>query len=191
MSTPGGTKNPPESGRFKKGKSGNPKGRPKAQRKASASAFDVVIDKTLTVMQGGVSREMTVDEALQQQTLQQAVAGNRSAQRAVFKMIVKREKARAVRDAKTAPPAAALRIEPVDPRNADAVMLMLGIASPSQPRDGTMPDAKHLVLEPWAVQAALDRRRGVGRMSPDDVRRIKGCTRDNETLRWPRGVDGD
>jgi len=53
-----GPGHPPVDTRFRKGQSGNPKGRPKGRRKAApegtVSAFDLVIDKTLTVEQGGV-----------------------------------------------------------------------------------------------------------------------------------------
>src|SRR3954465_6086543 len=78
------------SGRFEKGQSGNPAGRPKARR-PHISAFDIIFDKTLTVTQNGVERELTIDEALQLQTYQAALKGSKMAVRAVLKMIEKRE----------------------------------------------------------------------------------------------------
>jgi hypothetical protein len=75
-------------GRFQKGQSGNPAGRPK-KRRPHVSAFDVIFDKTLTVTQNGVERELTVDEALQLQTYQAALKGSKMAVRAILKMIEK------------------------------------------------------------------------------------------------------
>ena len=66
---------PPASTRFRKGQSGNPRGRPRKQPDPQSSAFDVVIDRTLTIVQDGVPREVTVDEALQHKTYQDAIAG--------------------------------------------------------------------------------------------------------------------
>ena len=87
-----GPGHPPKSKRFRKGVSGNPAGRPRKERPAGpASAFAVVIDRKLTVTQDGKSREVTVEEALWHKTYQNAIAGNRSAQREVLKMIKKRE----------------------------------------------------------------------------------------------------
>ena len=77
------------SGRFQKGQSGNPAGRPKARR-PHISAFDVIFDKKLTVSQNGIERELTIDEALQLQTYQAALKGSKMAVRAVLKMIEKR-----------------------------------------------------------------------------------------------------
>lgn len=57
------------------------------------SAFDIIFDKTLIVTQGGIERELTMDEALQLQTYQAALKGSRMAVRAVLKMIEKREEA--------------------------------------------------------------------------------------------------
>jgi hypothetical protein len=52
----------------------------------------VVLERNLTVLQGGQPRELTIEEALQQRTYQDALAGNRAARREILKMIAKREK---------------------------------------------------------------------------------------------------
>ena len=196
MSKPTGPGNPPVASRFPKGRSGNPKGRPRAEKKTSpGSAFDIVIDRTLTVTQGGTPREVTVDEALQHRTYQDAIAGSRLARREVLKMIAKREqylaaqhgKKRAFRRSRT-------RIEPHDPENADAALLILGIATRDPRTEATALDGLHLLLEPWAVQAALRRRRGGQRLSEKEVSDIERCTRDAGVVALaaghPRMTDG-
>jgi hypothetical protein len=81
----------PNRGWFRKGRSGNPAGRPTASRAPQASAFDVVVERTLTVAHHGGTREITMEEALQQRTYRDALAGKRMAQREVLKWIAKRE----------------------------------------------------------------------------------------------------
>jgi hypothetical protein len=63
-------------------------------------------------------------------------------------------------------------------------MRLLGIAAPNKSREEHDPDA--ILLEPWAVQAALRRRRGSKALTTKDIDDIKRCTRAPETLRWPR-----
>ena len=53
------------------------------RKEARPSAFDIVFDKTLTVTQGGSERALTVEEALQLRTYQDAIAGNRPARREI------------------------------------------------------------------------------------------------------------
>jgi Family of unknown function (DUF5681) len=74
----------PNPGWFRKGRSGNPGGRPTASRPTRTSAFDVVVEKMLTVTHQGATREITMEEALQQRTYRDAVAGKRMAQREVL-----------------------------------------------------------------------------------------------------------
>jgi hypothetical protein len=82
----------PNPGWFPKGRSGNLKGRPRGSRVATGSAFEVLLDRTLTVPdRGGGTREITVEEALQLRTYQDALAGKRMAMREVMKWIIKRE----------------------------------------------------------------------------------------------------
>ncbi len=175
-------------GRFEKGHSGNPKGRPRrpsAPPDATRSAFEIVLEKRVTVTQAGIDQELSVQEALQLRTYQDALAGNRAARREVLKMIAKREKAMAdkgLRTPRTTRPITS-KISP-DPRNADAAMCLLGIAAPNKSREEHDPGA--VLLEPWAVQAALRRRRGSKALGMEDLGDIKRCTRAPETLRWPR-----
>ena len=180
----------PRTGRFQKGHSGNPKGRPRKQRAlpdAIRSAFEIVLEKRVKVTQAGIEQEMSLEEALQLRTYRDALAGNRAARREVLKMIEKREKAIADRGLHTqrTVPSVTEKISP-DPRNADAAMCLLGIAAPDKSREEHNPGA--LLLEPWAVQAALRRRRGSKALTPRDVSEIKRCTRAPEKLRWPRGT---
>src|SRR5271168_159599 len=60
---------------------------------AQRSAFDIVLNKKLTVAHG--AGEITAEEAIQQGILRDALAGRRSAMRDVVKWIVKREAWRA------------------------------------------------------------------------------------------------
>ena len=184
MTRPVGPGRPPVESRFRKGQSGNPKGRPKKVKPRATSAFDIVIDRTLSVTQDGVSREVTVDEALQHRTYQEAIAGSRSARREILKMIAKRELHLAAQQGELKPQYE-FRNEH-DPANADAAMLILGIADHDPARKGAEDEGLQLLLEPWVVQAALSRRRGGARLSDKEVADIKRCTRDPGSLRWPR-----
>ena len=62
-------------GWFPKGHCGNPGGRPSTSRPSQGSAFDVLVEKTLTVTHHGATREITMEEALRQGTYRDAVAG--------------------------------------------------------------------------------------------------------------------
>ena len=164
--------------RFRKGQSGNPAGRPK-KRRPHVSAFDIIFDKTLTVTQGGVERELTVDEALQLQTYQAALKGSKMAIRKVLKMIEKREAALAK---KTKPRSSPIRVERhYSSDNANEALRILGIASKDQTFGG-----ERIKVHAWAAQAALSRP-GRKRFSAKEVQDIKFFTFDSDTLRWPRG----
>jgi hypothetical protein len=178
----------PNRGWFSKGRSGNPGGRPTASPAPQSSAFDIVAEKTLTVAHHGIAREITVEEALQQRTYQDALAGKRMAQRDVLKWIAKREAWLMKHGPKASRPAITRHISP-DPDNADAALLLLGIAAPNPARAEFGKDRAQLLLEPWAVQAALRRRRGGHRLADRERDEIRRCTRDPDCLRWPRGTD--
>lgn len=151
-------------GRFRKGSSGNTRGRPLA-RKPPDSAFDIILDKTLTLSQGGVAQEVAVDAALQHRTYEKAIAGDNAAQKEVMKWIVRREEwLQTHQRAKPTSRVVERIIEPTDPANADSAMVLLGIAI-ADPYWGEKVPELRLLLNAWAVQAALTRRRG-GSLSP-------------------------
>ena len=170
------------SGRFVKGQSGNPNGRPK-KRRPNVSAFDIIFDKKLAVTQGGVERELTVDEALELQTYRDALMGKRMAVKAILKMIEKREVA--LRKADPAPPR---KVNPIsveyDSDTANEAMLLLNIICTNPQFGGTAPRPN--VVETWAAQAALSRpgRRKIDGRQRDD---LKLFVNEFEKLRWPRG----
>jgi Family of unknown function (DUF5681) len=186
MSGKSGSTKTPNPGWFSKGRSPNPGGRPKASP-PQPSAFEVLVERILTVTDRAGTREITVEEALQQQTYQRALNGDRMASREVLKWIMKRDAWLAKNGPKASPPAITRHISP-DPDNADAALLLLGIAAPNPARAEFGEDRAQLLLEPWAVQAALRRRRGGQRLTDDERDWIRRCTRDPDTLRWPRGT---
>jgi hypothetical protein len=173
------------SGRFEKGRSGNPAGRPKARR-PHISAFDIIFDKTLTVTQNGVERELSVDEALQLKTYQAALKGSKMAVRAVLKMIEKRELVLAAQALKREPPKTSPYVMVYDSGSADEAMKILGIASIEEAPPGTGWGHRKLKLETWAAQAAISRpgRRPLTQKEMDDA---KLRTKDPDKLKWPRG----
>ena len=188
MSNAGDQDKPRASTRFRKGQSGNPRGRPRKKPDPVPSAFDVVIDRTLTIVQDGVPREVTVDEALQHQTYQNAIAGNRAARREVLKMIATREQAITNKTPRRSSTEIVMR-EP-DPRNADAALLILGIAcrDPKWTETDTPDEEDRLLLEPWAVKAALRRRAG-SKLTKEELDGVQRSTHDAGTITWPEAVE--
>jgi hypothetical protein len=75
MSGKSGSRKTLNPGWFSKGSSPNPGGRPTASPAPQASAFEVLVEKTLTVTDRAGTREITMEEALQQQTYHRTKAG--------------------------------------------------------------------------------------------------------------------
>jgi hypothetical protein len=195
MSETSGRSDPPKHSRFKTGQSGNPNGRPRKIKAAPASGspFNIVFDRTLTIRAGGEAREVDVEEALLHKTLQDALAGNRPARRKILSMIARREAERAKRGGRTKAPGGKIpwKIENASPFEPNEAMLILGIVRKDpaweDPPSYMKPvDGDRFLLEPWAVQAALGRRRGGAALERDQVADINRCTWQSERIRWPR-----
>jgi hypothetical protein len=173
----------PNNGRFPKGHSGNRSGRPVRTRPPQDTVLEILVDAKIIVSGPCGSREMTTAELIKWTTFQAALAGKATAKRQVTKW--KLENKRWLH--KHAPNVAAHPIPWLtsdDPDNADEALQLLGIALPNPGRADI--GAAQLLLEPWAVQAALHRRRGGSRLTEGDRAEIRRCARDPDNLRWPR-----
>lgn len=182
MSNETSAKGSPNAGWFSKGRSGNPKGRPRGsgKRTARGSAFEILLDRTLTVTAGNLTREISMEEALQERTFKDALAGKRMAIKEVLKWIAAYEEWLGRHTAK--PP---VQLEPFvsrsDPKNADEALLLLGIATRFVPHPEEV-NRSRLLLEPWAAQLALNRLRH--RFDRQELDHVRHCTRDADSLVW-------
>jgi hypothetical protein len=113
MSGKSGSRKKPNPGWFSKGSSPNPGGRPVASPAPQPSAFEVLVEKTLTVTDRAGTREITLEEMLQQQTYQRALKGERMSVREVLKWIMKRDAWLVKHGPKASPPAITRHISPI------------------------------------------------------------------------------
>lgn len=90
-----GYKNPPKEHQFKKGKSGNPKGRPRKQRQPpSDPGLDLIasvhreLGKTISVQENGQLKEITKLDAFSAQLVAQSVNGKPSQQKMLLSLLM-------------------------------------------------------------------------------------------------------
>ena len=168
--------------RFKRGQSGNPKGRPRKPKPLHSSPF-AILDELLTVYEPDSVSELPLEDAMLIKTYQLAITGSRRAWKKIVKMILEREKLRVKSRALRAPRIAS-QIEK-DPKNALEALEILGIAS--RTANANVGDSRngYLRLERWAVEAAL-RRRNFDELSSSDKQSVRGWTNDGDAVKWPR-----
>jgi hypothetical protein len=169
--------------RFKKGQSGNPKGRPRKPKPPASSPF-AILDELLTVHEPGSVGELPLEDAMLIKSYQLAITGSRRAWKKLVKMILEREKLR-LKSRALRSPRIKSQHEQVDPENALEALEILGIASRrANTNAGDSRDGR-LRLERWAVEAALSRR-NVDELSSSDIQFIRGWTHDADAVKWPR-----
>src|SRR5688572_28945382 len=84
-----GYRRPPRTHSFKKGKSGNPSGRPKRNHINLEAAVNSSLAETMTVRVNGKERRMTSLEAVLWSQMQSALRGNLNALKRVIKLVKK------------------------------------------------------------------------------------------------------
>jgi len=90
-----GYKNPPKEHQFRKGKSGNPKGRPRKKKQSSSDpGLDLIasvhreLGKTISVQENGQHKEITKLEAFSAQLVAQSVNGKPSQQKMLLSLLM-------------------------------------------------------------------------------------------------------
>jgi len=89
-----GYKNPPTEHQFQKGKSGNPKGRPRKKKQSSSDpGLDLIasvhreLGKTISVQENGQHKEVTKLDAFSAQLVAQSVNGKPSQQKMLLSLL--------------------------------------------------------------------------------------------------------
>ncbi len=82
----GGYGRPPVANQFKKGRSGNPKGRPKGSKNA-ATVFKEALNKKVTIKDGNKVRQVTKAQAFFETALHDAIKGDNKARAVVVAML--------------------------------------------------------------------------------------------------------
>lgn len=174
MSDRPGYGRPPAATRFKKGNSGNPKGRPKNRHRTVP--YDAVLGQMVTIREDGRERRVTAAEAFLLQLTQKGLAGDSAAARASLDAI---EQARSARgdDLQTIDTIIVSTVS----LGADAILGSLSLAKKKFPNDEKR---VRWELNPWVVEAALERL-GDEQLSEDQQREIWNATRMPHKVAWP------
>jgi hypothetical protein len=171
-----GYRKPPKSTRFKKGKSGNAKGRPRGQQ--SEAPFEAVLGQILTITEKGTEKTITAEEAILQKMLELSLGGNMIVARALETAIEEQAERKAKLQKKHE--VNSIVIQPV-PRGSVAHHLrQLGIIRKLYPRQ---PHATFRI-ENWVVAKALERL-GDRQMTVDEQMTVSRATRFPNKMKWP------
>lgn len=165
---------PPTSGRFKKGKSGNPRGRPGNRRRDIP--YDHVLGQMVTIRDDRGERRVTAAEAFLLQLTKKGLQGDSGAARATLAAI---EEARSKRQSEVLP-ISRIICKGVSPGSVGCTLDALGAAVKLRKYSG----AAKYQLKPWLVELAISRL-GAGRLSEAEQKTILDVTATPEKVQWP------
>lgn len=172
---PIGFKQPPNASKFRKGQSGNPRGRPKNRHREIP--YDAVLGQMVTIREDGRERRVTAAEAFLLQLTQKGLAGDSAAARASLEAI---EAARATRGDNSFTGITKIVISSVG-NGADSILERLGMTKLKYPTDEAR---ARFELNPWIVEAALARF-GDRRLTKEEQREVWNATRTPHKVNWP------
>ncbi len=165
---------PPGSPRFQKGRSGNPKGRPKGRK--NEPPYESVLGQMVTIREDGQERRVTAAEAFLLHISKRGLDGDSAAARAAMAAI---EAARTARGASGSGEIEVIVTQFVSPGSVNSALEPLRMAAKL---DRYRPTAR-MVIEPWLVEEALSRLDR--RLSRDEQAKVVRATRTPWKVRWP------
>lgn len=170
-----GYRRPPVSGRFRKGQSGNSRGRPRGRRKTAP--YDAVLGQMVTIREDGVGRQVTAEEAFLLQVTKLGLEGDGAAARAMAQAL---EEASALPRHQSGTSPSTIVMQMVESGSVNSALEPLRMARKLYRNRS---DAQ-MKLEPWLVQAALDRL-GSRRLSLAEQEAVVLASRTPDEVKWP------
>ncbi len=165
---------PPKATRFRKGQSGNPRGRPPNRHKEAP--YEAVLGQMVTIREDGRERRVTAAEAFLLRLTKRGLEGDGPAARDTMRVIehASRRKKEAARGPET------IVITSVAPGSVNSALEPLRMATKLDPYRSTA----RMVLEPWIVEAALERL-GERCLTRAEQEVVVKATRTPHKVTWP------
>ncbi|MDA0369534.1 MAG: DUF5681 domain-containing protein [Proteobacteria bacterium] len=170
-----GYRQPPTSTRFQKGRSGNPKGRPKGRH--NNLPYEAVLGQKVTIREDGVERQVTAAEAFLLQITKRGLEGDGRAARAAMAAI---EEARAARGETVEDLTFIVQLVALGRGSVSRALMALRMAIKLDPYRPTA----RVALEPWLVEQALGRL-GDRWLSREEQSTVWKATRTPKKVKWP------
>jgi Family of unknown function (DUF5681) len=166
---------PPNSTRYRKGQSGNPKGRPRGRH--NQPPYEAVLGQMVTIKEDGLERRVTAAEAFLLQITKRGLDGDGTAARLAMTAI---EEARASGAVNGGPEIRALVTVLVTPGSVNPALERLRMATKlDRYRAGA-----RMMIEPWLVETAISRL-GDRRLSLEEQEVVVRAVRNPSKVRWP------
>ena len=170
-----GHRRPPVSGRFRKGQSGNSRGRPRGSHRTAP--YDAVLGQMVTIREDGVGRKVTAEEAFLLQVTKLGLEGDGAAARAMAQAL---EEARALPRHQSGTSPSTIVVQMVESGSVTSALEPLRMAK----KLFRYRSNAQMKLEPWLVQAALERLGG-RRLSLAEQETVVLATKAPDKVKWP------